>query len=571
MGDQPGSLKQAARGRARRHIDTAGRARRGLRVSAKKPQEAEWEDELSAGGQRSRTPQLQYARITVPGAAPSPGNTQMRGSEEASSAPQEVEVSAAQYPAWLQRLVSKWENLPARHQFVVATSLAFVVCNMDKVNISVAIIPMSRDFGWDSTTAGLVQSSFFWGYMLTQIPGGWVTSRLGGRRVLPAGVGLWSLATAIVPFSAGTIPGLLMSRAAVGLGEGVAPSAATDMVARIGKSSERSRSISFIFSGLHVGSLAGLLVAPQLIDHFGWQTVFFIFGLVGLGWTWWWERLMAGIAAREPEAATLLSEDRSGGGDAANIVPWRAFLRNRPVQALACTHFCNNWFHYTMLAWLPTFFTDTLSMNITQAAQISLLPPVAALAASIVAGPAADSLIEAGWEVERVRKLAQLVAFMGPATCLLTAMAIDDGYVTVGLITAALGLASFSLAGLYCNHADLSPKHAAVLLGLTNTVGAVPGIIGVAVTGALLDATGSWPVALFVPSIGFFLLGSTAFTAFGRAEQQDFSDNSPFWFEQHLQPVMDALPIKSAQSAAGKLQRSSRAVLERVQRKSTKD
>ena len=45
------------------------------------------------------------------------------------------------------------------------------------------------------------------GYMLTQIPGGYVTSRVGGRRVLPFGVGLWSVATAAVPFLAGTMPG----------------------------------------------------------------------------------------------------------------------------------------------------------------------------------------------------------------------------------------------------------------------------------------------------------------------------------------------------------------------------
>ena len=45
------------------------------------------------------------------------------------------------------------------------------------------------------------------GYMLTQIPGGYVTSRVGGRRVLPFGVGLWSAATAAVPFLAGTMPG----------------------------------------------------------------------------------------------------------------------------------------------------------------------------------------------------------------------------------------------------------------------------------------------------------------------------------------------------------------------------
>ena len=62
-------------------------------------------------------------------------------------------------------------------------------------------------------------------------------------------------------------------RAAVGLGEGVAPSAATDMVARVIAPEERSRAISFIFGGLHVGSLLGLLVAPLLIDRFGWQTV----------------------------------------------------------------------------------------------------------------------------------------------------------------------------------------------------------------------------------------------------------------------------------------------------------
>ncbi|GFH09022.1 MFS domain-containing protein [Haematococcus lacustris] len=33
----------------------------------------------------------------------------------------------------------------------------------DKVNMSVAIIPMSLDCGWSAGTSGLVQASFFWG------------------------------------------------------------------------------------------------------------------------------------------------------------------------------------------------------------------------------------------------------------------------------------------------------------------------------------------------------------------------------------------------------------------------
>lgn len=46
-------------------------------------------------------------------------------------------------------------------------TLAFMLCNMDKVNLSVAIIPMSHDLGWPATVSGFVQSSFFWGYYYT--------------------------------------------------------------------------------------------------------------------------------------------------------------------------------------------------------------------------------------------------------------------------------------------------------------------------------------------------------------------------------------------------------------------
>lgn len=57
--------------------------------------------------------------------------------------------------------------------------MAFVLCNMDKINMSVAIIPMAQDFGWSSSIAGAVQASFFWGYLLFQLPGGYLASAKG--------------------------------------------------------------------------------------------------------------------------------------------------------------------------------------------------------------------------------------------------------------------------------------------------------------------------------------------------------------------------------------------------------
>ncbi|PSC76363.1 putative anion transporter chloroplastic isoform X1 [Micractinium conductrix] len=481
-------------------------------------------------------------------------------------------------------LQQRWAELPGRYKLVFATSMSFVICNMDKVNISVAIIPMAQDFGWSPTVAGLVQSSFFYGYLLSQIPGGYASSLLGGRTVLPAGVALWSAATAGVPLLAGTLPGLFLSRAAVGLGEGVAPSAATDVVARVIPTDQRSRAISFIFGGLHVGSLLGLLIAPLCIARFGWPSVFYLFGGFGLLWCAWWEKLVGDVAAAEPELAAALTgaivpqgqqgeggrqqggTPRLGGapaaaeGDAALVghgghggvidarapVPWRAFLRNPALGALAYTHYCNNWFHYTMLAWMPTYFTDSLALDLGRAAQVSLLPPIAAIVASAIAGPSADALIARGVPVETVRKAAQCIAFLGPAACLFAACFIEGGSLSVVLVTLSLGLASFSLAGLYSNHADLSPRYASVLLGMTNTSGALPGIVGVATTGWLFDQTGSWGLSLFAPSIFFFLTGSAAYVIWGSATRQEFdaadpgAANQPFGWETALRSLLPA-------------------------------
>ncbi|KAJ6863449.1 hypothetical protein NC652_040103 [Populus alba x Populus x berolinensis] len=245
-----------------------------------------------------------------------------------------------------------WKNIPLRYKLIGTTSLAFVICNMDKVNLSVAIIPMSHQFGWNASTAGLVQSSFFWGYALSQLPGGWLAKIFGGRlrqwettylsssngfitwkhveggvilfmvlivtiglfevggKVLQIGVLTWSVATALLPFLAGYMPGFVLSRVLVGIGEGVSPSAATDLIARHCPMAyfltllilsipleERSRAVAFVFGGLSVGSVAGLLLAPPLIQNFGWASVFYIFGFLGVAWFLGFQYLEEGQAS----------------------------------------------------------------------------------------------------------------------------------------------------------------------------------------------------------------------------------------------------------------------------------
>ena len=68
-------------------------------------------------------------------------------------------------------------------------------------------------------------------------------------------------------------------------------------------------------------------------------------------------------------------------------------------------------------------------------------------------------------------------------------------------------MGAFVTGGFSVNHMDIAPRHAGTLMGITNTAGAIPGIIGVFVTGLILELTGSWVIVFSVAGgVTFFAL-----------------------------------------------------------------
>ena len=57
--------------------------------------------------------------------------------------------------------------IPQRINLILYSTLAVIICYIDRVNISVAIIPMQEQFGWSDSQVGFIFSSFYLGYMLT--------------------------------------------------------------------------------------------------------------------------------------------------------------------------------------------------------------------------------------------------------------------------------------------------------------------------------------------------------------------------------------------------------------------
>ncbi len=92
---------------------------------------------------------------------------------------QPAAVGAAAGPALEDAPAGYWSR---RWMLVSGCFLSILVCYIDRVNISYAILPMSTEYGWDNATQGWVLSSFFMGYLATQLLGGWWAARIGGPR-----------------------------------------------------------------------------------------------------------------------------------------------------------------------------------------------------------------------------------------------------------------------------------------------------------------------------------------------------------------------------------------------------
>jgi ACS family sodium-dependent inorganic phosphate cotransporter len=421
-----------------------------------------------------------------------------------------MSAPALDAPRWLQR-----------YTLIALCFAAVFICYVDRVNISIAIIAMKDEFGWDKTTQGWVMSSFFGGYLFTQIAGGLLADRFGGKPVLATGVIFWSLFTALTPPAAfGGLAALLVARIGMGLGEGVAFPSIYALFSRWVPMGERSRSVGLVFSAIPLGVVFAQLTTPWLVTGLGWPWAFYAFAALGLVWWAAWQPL----ASSAPHGNSRVSEIELRGlaaDDAAvanGAVPFRSFLGSTAVWAVIISHFCNNWGGYVLLSWAPTYFHERLGVDLHAIGLYVMAPSLVSFLCLNSAGVIGDKLIARGMRVQTVRKLMQSIGFGGVAAALLALTLVESAAVAVLVMCVGNLLGGAAAAGFGSNHLDIAPRHAGTVMGLTNTAGTIPGVIGVALSGWLVDVTGSWS-AVFVVAAGIKLFGMAFFLIFAKGEK----------------------------------------------------
>ncbi len=411
---------------------------------------------------------------------------------------------------------------PRRYTIVGLCFCSTFICYIDRVNISVAIIPMAKQFGWTEVEKGLILSSFFLGYILTQVIGGWLGNKFGGKLILGLGVLWWSVFTILTPLAAMlSLPVLLAARVAMGMGEGVAFPAIYSLFSRWIPSDEKARAVTFNLSGLAFGTITAISITPWIATTLGWQLVFYLFGALGFVWLYFWWRNAASNPAEHPSISAEELHHIESSASTKNqptAIPWRRLLSSAPVWALIINHFCNNWGFYVLLTWLPSYFSSELGIKLGSV-WIYVAPPwITLFVMTNVAGWIADSLFKRGLSTTAVRKIMQTVGMLGPAVFLILVTKADSAPQAVMLLSCTLGLVSFAFAGFGPNHLDIAPRYADILFGITNTAGTLPGILGVALTGWLITLTGSYEAA-FQVAAGVYVFGTVVWLLFATGER----------------------------------------------------
>lgn len=413
--------------------------------------------------------------------------------------------------------------IPRRHVVIVMSHFAFFIVYALRVNLSVVLVAMvnstyahvdadmdpecrttsvnktlpgnTGEFNWNQNEQGIILSSFFYGYLFTQVPGGWLSMRYGGKLVLGLGVLGTCVLTLLTPLAArGSIYWLIVVRVLEGFGEGVTFPAMHFLLAQWAPPQEVSRMAVIAYSGMQTGTIISLPISGVLADSSflgGWPSAFYVLGGVGCVWFIFWILFVydgpenhPSISERERNYITK-SLNNSASDTKGSAIPWAKMLTSMPVWAVMVGLFSHCWVWYMLLTGLPSYYKDVLDFDIKSNGFLSALPYLSSFVFHQFAGVAADYLRKHCMSTTATRRFAGMLAFYPTALFLiLTSYAgCDQVVLSVTYMVLAVTFITFNQVGLICSQVDISPRYVGIIMGLANTCGTIAGCVTPSVTG----------------------------------------------------------------------------------------
>ena len=372
---------------------------------------------------------------------------------------------------------------------------------IDRAALAIANPLIRHDLGLSIADMGLLLSAFLWAYAFAQLPTGALIDRLGPRRLLTAGLALWSAAQLVCGLVA-TVTQFALARVALGIGE--APNFPTGgRVVRDWFNLRDRGAASGIFnsaSTLGTGIAAPLLTFLML--SFGWRWMFAIMGVLGLcaAATWF-------AFYRDPRHVALTAEEnayRSSGDAQEDVRPvsfgeWRALFRCRTTWGMVAGYFGVIYINWLFNAWLPGYLEIGRHMSIAKTGWVAALPYVFAVTGGVSGGFLIDRLMARGLTRLSSRQYPICLAMLGEAAFVLVAAFVASNTLSVACICGAMFCGTVATTAAWALVSVMAPASCTGSLGaMQNCGGYIGGALAPVVTGFIVQGTGSFLPALLV-------------------------------------------------------------------------
>lgn len=385
---------------------------------------------------------------------------------------------------------------------------------IDRASLSVAMPLISKEFDIDPAMQGLILSSFFWTYAAMQIPGGLLADHYKPRIVIALATIFWGAFQAIAAVATNWWV-LLLTRLGLGASEAPIYPAGGKLNAIWMTQNERGRGATLLDGGAPLGAALGSIVIAWLIAAFdSWRTAFVIAGvgtmLCGL-WAWYYIRneprqhpSVNEAEARYIERAHALEDAATPPSSGGN---WMAYFRFRSVWCMCLGWMFFNTTFYGLLTWMPTYLFKVHNFDIKALGGASFIIFFAGFVGELVGGWIGDTWRSRGGAPNLVfRTLFGIAAIMATVSIFLVAY-VGNPVVVVVLLSSTLFFLRW--CGMYwaIPSALAGRDKSGFLGGCMNLGGNIAGILTPLIVGLIVQATGSYFLALmFFAAAGVALL-----------------------------------------------------------------
>ena len=252
---------------------------------------------------------------------------------------------------------------------------------------SAALPLLKTDWNMSASQAGLVQSAWHVGYLISLFAVGFISDRTGAKKTFLAGSILASLSALLFAFFADSFISGLLLHGLTGLCSGASYTPGLTLVSERFVAHQRGRAMGWFLAASSLGYGVSLILSGLLMPHAGWRGAFI-------------------ATACGPLAATLISfwtlratpnVVHPRGVEHADGFALLAVWRNKPAMLLIWAYVFHSWELLGLWAWLPAYLAVSIthggSMTVQAAgigALLTALTYITSMGGSIYGGAFSD-------------------------------------------------------------------------------------------------------------------------------------------------------------------------------------